>query len=201
MVLPISLARRSHSGSAMQRANVVAALALSAALQAQVIQVDTARLDSRLVAGARVRVGMTDSGRVIESRVVAATRDTIEIIDDASQRRRLAFHDLGLLEIRYQDRSLGMFLGTLGFVGGAAMYLKWCAQNPQECQCLETREEDDDGEDGSTLFGVALISAFLGSLIGHALTEPEWKLISLPMRIGVTPVRGGIGVYASLSFR
>src|SRR5688572_26798661 len=106
----------------MQPSNVLAALALSATLQAQVPQVDTARLDWRLVAGARVRVGMTDSGRVIESRVVAATRDTIEIIDDTSQRRRLAFHDLGLLEVRYQDRSLGMFLGTLGFVGGAAMY-------------------------------------------------------------------------------
>ncbi|MGH7678124.1 MAG: hypothetical protein ACRENU_06630 [Gemmatimonadaceae bacterium] len=186
----------------MQRSNVLALLALSATLQAQVPQVDTARLDARLVAGARVRVGMTDSGRVIESRVVVATRDTIEIIDDASQGRRLAFHDLGLLEVRYRDRSLGMFLGTLGFVCGAAMYLKWCAQNPQECRCLETREEDDDDDDdGSTLFGVALVSAFLGSMIGHALTEPEWKLISLPMRIGLTPVRGGIGVYASLSFR
>ena len=186
----------------MQRANVVAALALSAALQAQVVQVDTARLDSRLVAGARVRVGMTDSGRVIESRVVAATRDTIEIIDDTSQRRRLAFHDLGLLEIRFRDRSLSMFLGAVGFVGGSVMYFKWCVQNQQACRCLERKENENDDDDDATLFEVvALGSAFVGALMGQALTEPVWKPIPLPMRIGVTPVRGGIGVYASLSFR
>jgi hypothetical protein len=167
----------------------------------------SAQFDARLKTGARVRA--STSQRVAIGKVVSFEQDTI-VVDRggsiAESPLRLAVNELTTLEVYRRGtgaHTSGMVFGTLGFVGGGALYISWCVRNAELCSYLEPDEPDDpyDEEEDEPLPLIATVSlgfAVIGYAIGHALVPPRWEILNLPLRVGIAPMPRGVGIYVSL---
>jgi hypothetical protein len=167
----------------------------------------SAQLDARLKTGARIRVSTSE--RLAIGRVASIQGDTI-VVDRAEglteSPLRLAVNDITALEVYRRGKGAhtsGMVVGTLSFVGGSALYISWCLRHTELCSYLEPEDEPDDWDDEEEdeplpLFAtVGLGFAVIGYAIGHALVPPRWEIVDLPLRVGITPMRRGVGVYVS----
>jgi hypothetical protein len=167
----------------------------------------SAQFDARLKTGARIRA--STSQLVAIGKVASIERDTI-VVDRGrgvtESPLRLALNDITALEVNRPGKGAhtsGMVFGTLGFVGGGALYISWCVRNVELCSYLEPDEPDDpyDEEEDEPLPLIATVSlgfAVIGYAIGHALVPPRWEIVDLPLRIGIAPMPRGVGVYVSL---
>jgi hypothetical protein len=167
----------------------------------------SAQFDARLKTGARIRA--STSQRVTIGKVVSLEQDTIVVDREEGVTEsplRLAVNDVTALEVYRRGKGAhtsGMVFGTLGFVGGGALYISWCVRNPEICSYIEPDEPDDpyDEEEDEPLPLIATVSlgfAVIGYAIGHALVPPRWETVDLPLRVGIAPMRRGVGVYVSL---
>ena len=154
--------------------------------------------------GSRVRLtSQASPGARITGVLRVVYGDSIVVQRDDRSTVALAQGDLEQVEVRVGERQaeqLATVFGIAGALGGGAVYVNWCRQNPRECQ---DDAWGDGSEDESRLQVPGLLifgGALLGAGIGYALSPPQWKTLDAPMRIGVAPLgTRGVVVGARLS--
>lgn len=158
-----------------------------------------AQLDPRVRTGARIRVkGAESDARALAGTLTAIDGDTLVV-----NQTRYSFSDIRELAVLARGKgahTTAMVFGTIGFLTGSAVYLKWCADNVDTCAIVEEEDDDpyDDEEPSSPFSFVAFGTALLFAGVGYALAPPTWHVVDLPVRVGVAPMQRGVGVYVSL---
>ena len=159
--------------------------------------------------GSRVRLtSLASPGARITGvlRVVYGDSIVVERADKSTV--ALAHSDLEQVEVRVGERAaeqMATVFGIAGALGGGAVYINWCRQNPQECRDdawgNDFNNDDDPDNDSHLTMPTLLIlgGALLGAGIGYGLAAPRWKALGAPMRIGVAPL-GTRGVAVGASF-
>jgi len=159
--------------------------------------------------GSRVRLtSLASPGARITGvlRVVYGDSIVVERADKSTV--ALAHSDLEQVEVRIGERAaeqMATVFGIAGALGGGAVYVNWCRQNPQECRddAWGNDFNNDDDPDNDSHFTVPTLlilgGALLGGAIGYGLAAPRWKTLGAPMRIGVAPL-GTRGVAVGASF-
>jgi hypothetical protein len=162
----------------------------------------SAQRDSLLKVGARVRINRPDAqiiGKVAEIR-----GDTV-VIDRGPADSAMAVALSDATDVAVYARGPGsdramMVLGTLGAVTGAALYVSWCARDPEWCREAEPVDPDpyDDEVPPSVFASVTIGFAAIGLLLGHSFAPPQWTIIDPAIRVGLTPTSTGIAAYISI---
>ena len=177
-------------------------LMLLLVLAATAMQTASAQRDSLLKVGARVRINRADAqviGRIAEIRgdtiVVDRGPGDSAMAISLSDATGVAVHARG----RGSERAM-MVLGTLGAVAGAALYVSWCARDPEWCRDLELEDENPyDEEVPPSVFATITIGfAAIGLLLGHSFAPPQWTVIDPAIRVGLTPTSTGVAAYVSI---
>lgn len=169
---------------------------------------------ARVRTGARVRVATEQPERRLAiGTVESLDADSMVVDRGGGERLRLAVNDITALEVYRRGKGAetsGKVVGTISAAGGAALYINWCLKHVTQCQYLESdgdeddneddNEDDDEGEEGDFSMGalVTLSFAAIGYAIGYSIAPQRWEVVNLPIRIGVAPMRRGVGVYVSL---
>ena len=177
-------------------------LMLLLVLAATAMQTAAAQQDSLLKVGARIRINRADAqviGRIAEIR-----GDTI-VIDRGPADGAMAVSLSNATEVAVYAQGKGseramMVLGTLGAVTGAALYVSWCARDPEWCRDIEPVDENPyDDEVPPSMFATITIGfAAIGLLLGHSFAPPQWTIIDPAIRVGLTPTSTGLAAYLSI---
>ena len=160
--------------------------------------------------GSRVRLtSLASPGARVTGVLRVVYGDSIVVERDDKSTVALAHSDLDQVEVRVGERAaeqMATVFGIAGALGGGAVYINWCRQNPQECRDdawgNEFNNNDDDPDNDSHFTVPTLLilgGALLGGAIGYGLAAPRWKTRGTPMRIGVAPL-GTRGVAVGASF-
>jgi hypothetical protein len=177
-------------------------LMLLLVLAATAMQTAAAQRDSLLKVGARVRVNRPDAQ--IIGRIAEVRGDTI-VVDrgPADTAMAISLSDASAVAVHVHgkgsERAM-MVLGTLGAVTGAALYVSWCARDPEWCRDVELEDPDpyDDEVPPSVFATVTIGFAALGLLLGHAFAPPQWTIVDPTIRVGLTPTATGVAAYLSI---
>ena len=171
-------------------------------LAATAMQTAAAQWDSQLKVGARVRVNRADA-QVI-GRIAAIRGDTI-VVDRGPADTAMAISLSDALEVAVYTQGKGseramIVLGTLGAVTGAALYVSWCARDPEWCRDLEPVDEDpyDDEVPPSVFATITIGFAAIGLLLGHSFAPPQWTIVDPAIRVGLTPTATGVAAFVSI---
>jgi hypothetical protein len=166
------------------------------------MQTAGAQRDSLLKVGARVRVNRADAQVV--GRIVGIRGDTI-VVDRGPADTAMAISlaeatDVAVFaQSRTSERAM-MVLGTLGAVTGAALYVSWCARDPEWCRDMEPVDPDpyDDEVPPSVFATITIGFAAIGLLLGHSFAPPQWTIIDPAIRVGLTPTSTGVAAFVSI---
>lgn len=162
----------------------------------------SAQRDSLLKVGARVRINLPDA-QVI-GRIVGIRGDTI-VVDRGPGDSAVAISLPNATEVAVYAQGKGseramMALGTLGAVTGAALYVSWCARDPEWCRDIEPVDADpyDDEVPPSVFATITIGFAAIGLLLGHSFAPPQWTVVDPSIRVGLTPTSTGIAAFVSI---
>lgn len=164
-------------------AMAVGALGVPAAVQAQrpvkvgaQVRLRAPWLPDSVIVGA---VESTDDDSV----VVREARSSVPI--------RYAWSEVRSAEVRVGEsaaEALGATLALAGAVSGAAIYLKWCRDDPRGCE-EDRRESSADTSSNLGTAGMLVIGgALTGALLGYGVAYPHWSTARVPMRVTVAPL-------------
>jgi hypothetical protein len=177
-------------------------LLLLLVLAATAMQTASAQRDSLLKVGARVRINRADA-QIIGT--IAEIRGDTIVVDRGPAGSAVTISRSDATGVAVYARSKGseramMVLGTLGAVTGAALYVSWCARDPEWCRDFEPVDEDpyDDEVPPSVFATITIGFAAIGLLLGHSFAPPQWTIIDPAIRVGLTPTSTGIAAYLSM---
>jgi hypothetical protein len=161
-------------------------------------QTAAAQLDPRLRIGAQVRL----RGPASDAPAIAGTLSAIEGDTLVVNQTRHALTDIRELAVYARGKgaqTTATVFGTVGFLTGSVVYLKWCADNLDTCEIVEEDDDPNDDEEPNSPFAfVAFGSAMLFAAVGYALAPPTWHIVDLPVRVGIAPMQRGVGAYVSI---
>jgi hypothetical protein len=154
--------------------------------------------------GSRVRLtSQASPGARITGVLRVVYGDSIVVQRDDRSTVALAQGDLAQVEVRVGQRQaeqLATAFGIAGALGGGAVYVNWCRQNPRDCQDDAWGEPAEDESRLKVPSLLVMGGALLGAGIGYVLSPPRWKTVDAPVRVGVVPLgTRGVAVGARLS--
>ena len=160
-------------------------------------------VDSLIVPGARMRLELAGPPHSFEGRLRELRGDTL-VLERSGVRSSIPAADVSRALVLRRSPALSRNVtigGVAGMLGGAGLYLSWCANNRADCRRDNQSADDDDDESELTLGIVSVLGgALLGGVVGYVLTPVEWVEANAPLRIGATR-SGGIRISGSLAFR
>ena len=173
---------------------------LPSALEAQL----PTPIDSLIVPGARVRLELASPPHSFDGRLRELRGDTL-VLERSGVRSNIAAADVSRALVLRRSPALSRNVtigGVAGMLGGAGLYLNWCANNRADCRRdNQSAYDDDDGESELTLGIISVLGgALLGGAVGYVLTPVEWVEANAPLRVGATR-SGGIRISGSFAFR
>jgi hypothetical protein len=198
------VARSSHWRHRMFRPIVCAGIIV--ALTGPALDAQIARRDamSRLARGLPMRAVLREGSQpLLRGKVDTTFGDTVLVLVHPDSVARLALDDLATLEVYRRSpgaQVLAQLFFGVGAVGGAALYIHWCARNPSACRKMdEDPDPYDDEEPTPMIVSFTLTTGLLMGALGFALAPPHWEPVDLPIRVSVAPSRSGVLLYASVT--
>ena len=125
--------------------------------------------------------------RLVRGRVLAQSDDSIRVVDNRGRvwsfsRPQVQRLDVSLGRSHWRGAVAGAVLVTLVNLAGQLAASDHCwSQFGGKC---------DSGPSAEMMTGPALVGAFMGGVIG----VEQWRTVSLQRRVGVRPMRGGLGL-------
>lgn len=146
--------------------------------------------------GSRVRLySLARPGERITGVLKVVYGDSLVVQPDRDSAVVLARQDLEQVEVRVGERGaerLGTAFAVAGALGGAAVYVNWCRQHPEDCrEDAFGYNRGPDCDDNSRLAVPTLLivgGGLVGWAIGYGLAAPRWKMLGAPTRIGIAPL-------------
>ena len=151
--------------------------------------------------GSRVRLtpAYTDTsvgraGRIIEGRLVSMDHDSVTITLKGNTRQlSLPFSAVDRLDVAAgRDRGKGALIGATiggGLAAGFGLVTIHCSE-PQPCI----------GSKGGWVATYGMLGAIVGGITGLMIGTAKWDHVDVPLKVAITPLRGG-GVGAGLAMR
>lgn len=160
--------------------------------------------DSLIVPGARVRLELAGPPHSFDGRLRELRGDTL-VLESSGVRSSIPAADVSRALVLRRSPTLSRNVtigGVAGMLGGAGLYLNWCANNRADCRRDNQSDYDDDDDESELTLGIVSVlgGALLGGAVGYVLTPVEWVEANAPLRIGATR-SGGIRISGSFAFR
>ena len=173
---------------------------LPLALEAQL----STPVDSLIVPGARMRLELAGPPHSLDGRLRELRGDTL-VLERGGVRSSIPAPDVSRALVLRRSPTLSRNVtigGVAGMLGGAGLYLNWCANNRADCRRDNQSDYDDDDDESELTLGIVSVlgGALLGGAVGYVLTPVEWVEANVPLRIGATR-SGGIRISGSFAFR
>jgi hypothetical protein len=189
-------------GGAMSRAiRARSFLLLGALLLGSVPESLAAQRDSTLVLGARVRAYHTDRccGNPLVGAVISLTVDSLVVGAEEGARVALPRAALRSVERGYEVRPhaknaplLGLAMGAAA--GAVAPLIATDCQDDEICGSMKPLFALIGAGVGS------LVGGFVGMVVGQSMRREEWRMVRLPARVGISPIRGSAAIDVLVRF-
>ena len=160
-------------------------------------------IDARVAPGRQLRAILRDGPQpLLYGKVKAVYGDSVVVHTWPDSLTLVSVDDMLSLEVLVRSRAAQNFSRVLfgvGAMGGASLYVAWCARNIEHCRRMDEDPDPYDDEKPTPFFvTVTLSTGILLGALGHALAPPSWHRIMLPVRVGVAPGSLGVLFYVSL---